>query len=92
MSARYRWAWFVLVVLIAGAFFWTNRRQYTACDTDGCVVIDRWTGSVTFQPAEDLDPDVAGTEVVLRPTGTRRGTPRFRGVSAPIRTAHELRR
>ncbi|HET8656379.1 MAG TPA: hypothetical protein VFL93_12735 [Longimicrobiaceae bacterium] len=80
MSARYRWAWFVLVVLIAGAFFWTNRRQYTACDTDGCVVIDRWTGGVTFQPAEDVEPDVVGTEVVLR------------AASAPARTAREIRR
>jgi hypothetical protein len=52
MSAKFRWAWFLLAVLCAAAVGWTRRHEYAACDTDGCVEINRWTGSIGFREIE----------------------------------------
>jgi hypothetical protein len=49
MSAKQHWAWFLLVLLCLVVLGWTRRYEYAACDTDGCVAIDRWTGSITFR-------------------------------------------
>ena len=60
MDVRYRWAWFCLAALSAATLAWTTRYQYAACDTDGCVAIHRWTGSITFRDAAwDGPPDEA---------------------------------
>jgi hypothetical protein len=62
----YRWAWFVLACAATVALLLTLRFQYAACDTDGCVVVDRWTGDVRFRETEaGPAPEAEGT-VVLR--------------------------
>jgi hypothetical protein len=74
MSAKHRWAWFLLAVLCATAIAWTRRNEYAACDTDGCVEINRWTGSIAFREIEwsdDAAPDrqmvAAGPRRTARP-------------------------
>jgi hypothetical protein len=68
----YRWAWFVLACVVAAGLLFTLRYDYAACDTDGCVVIDRWTGGVRFEETEEaFTPDDGGA--VVRDTGRSRG-------------------
>lgn len=43
-----RHAGYFLAIAIAGAWLWLNRYEYRACD-DGCLVINRWTGRVSYQ-------------------------------------------
>ena len=64
MSAKYRWAWFLLAVLCAAAVGWTHRHEYAACDTDGCVEINRWTGSIDFREIEWSDDPAPDREMV----------------------------
>jgi hypothetical protein len=68
----YRWAWFVLACVTAAGLLYTLRYGYAACDTDGCVVIDRWTGGVRFEETQEaFAPDDGGA--VVRDTGRSRG-------------------
>jgi hypothetical protein len=64
MSAKHRWAWFLLAVLCAAGVAWTRRHEYAACDTDGCVEINRWTGSVAFREIDWSDEPVPDREMV----------------------------
>ena len=70
MRPRHFWASFALVCLLAAALLWTERRGYAACDSDGCVVIDRWSGAIVFQGTGEETAPEAGTTVVVR--GPRR--------------------
>lgn len=75
MDVRYRWAWFGLAALTAASLAWTTRYQYEACDTDGCVAIHRWSGSITFREAAWSEPP-ADVQVVTRSPPQRRGVVR----------------
>ena len=68
MSARYRWSWFLFAVLLTGILLWTHRREYRACDTDGCVAIDRWSGRVEFTHQLYAEPSISWNWVTV-PTG-----------------------
>jgi hypothetical protein len=50
MSECYRWAWFALAVVALAGFAYGARRQYYGCDTEYCVVVNRWTGKVGIEP------------------------------------------
>jgi hypothetical protein len=65
MSAKHRWAWFLLAVLCAVGVAWTRRHEYAACDTDGCVVINRWTGSIAFREIEWQDAPAPEREMMV---------------------------
>lgn len=71
MNAKQQWAWFVLVCLCVLGFAWTHRYVYSACDTDGCIAVNRWTGSVSFREARSSDPGAGEGHVALLP-GARR--------------------
>lgn len=71
MNVRYRWAWFGLAALLVATVVWTTRYQYEACDTDGCVAIHRWTGSITFREAAWSEPPEEVQVVVARPDPRR---------------------
>lgn len=66
---NYRWAWFALACIVVAALLVTQRYQYAACDTDGCVVVDRWTGKVRFEEAEVVGDSAAEGMVVLGGSG-----------------------
>lgn len=73
-----RWGWLALAVLLSAALLWTHRYQYEACDTDGCVAIHRWTGTITFREALWTGPPPAEGSVVGR---VERCRPRARRLS-----------
>lgn len=66
MTTRYRWAWFALACVVSAALLWTARFQYSVCDTDGCVVVDRWTGTVGFREAQVPGVSDPGGSVVVQ--------------------------
>jgi hypothetical protein len=59
MNLSSRSAWLLLATVVVLALFWTLRREYAACDLDGCVAIDRWTGRVYFEPVREVELPVA---------------------------------
>ena len=71
MSRAYRWSWFILACVLSAAFLWTQRYEYSACDSDGCVVVDRWTGDLGFREAEEQEAAEAEGTVVLAPRAPR---------------------
>jgi hypothetical protein len=77
MNVKQRWAWFLLAALSAAGVGWTHRYEYAACDTDGCVEINRWTGSVDFreidwddEPAPDRQMVAVGPGRVASPSAS----------------------
>jgi hypothetical protein len=41
----------VVTVLAAAAFIWSTRSVVRECSAYGCVLVNRWTGSVVFREA-----------------------------------------
>lgn len=60
----------MLACLTVSALLWTDRYEYAACETDGCVVINRWTGRIDFRPSdyEEEEEIVPEGHVVSRGT------------------------
>lgn len=83
MDVRYRWAWFGLAALSAASLAWTTRYQYEACDTDGCVAIHRWSGSITFRDAAWFEPP-ADVQVVASPSPPKRRVGRRAGLHPAV--------
>lgn len=50
MTSRRKWALIASGILLAG-FLWSTRIIVRDCAPDGCVLVNRWTGSVTYQRA-----------------------------------------
>jgi hypothetical protein len=73
MTAKQQWAWFLLVLVCALTFAWTRRYDYAACDTDGCVAINRWSGSIHFREAEWSGVPEPETQVAVEAVGSARG-------------------
>ncbi len=65
MDRNQHWTWFALVCVVLLFHAWANRYEYSGCDLDGCVVIDRWTGELHFEPLEEqTEAPVSGTRMV----------------------------
>jgi hypothetical protein len=65
MERKLSWAWFVLALSVVLFQAWLHRYEYAGCDLDGCVVIDRWSGNVYFEPLEEeIAPAGPGTVMV----------------------------
>lgn len=64
MSPSFRWSCLTLAALLALAWIWTTRYDYQACDVDGCVAVNRWTGAVHFQSV-DQEPHPGGPDPVM---------------------------
>lgn len=74
MKERWERPWLVLACAVVLAGLWTTRREYHACDTDGCVVANRWTGAIYFEPAlYDEYPEPGGTGREVRGPADRDG-------------------
>jgi hypothetical protein len=71
MNAKHHWAWFLLVCVCTLGFAWTHRYEYSACDTDGCIAVNRWTGSVAFREAGSWGPAAPDGHVAILPRRER---------------------
>lgn len=59
MQRKQQLAWFALAVVALLFHAWLSRYEYTGCDLDGCVVIDRWTGELFFEPLRQEPSEVS---------------------------------
>lgn len=50
LRSNRRWVLLVAGIVLAGCL-WATRYQVRGCAPDGCVLVNRWTGSVTYQRA-----------------------------------------
>jgi hypothetical protein len=67
MDRNQHWIWFALLCVALIFHAWVNRYEYSGCDLDGCVVIDRWTGELYFEPLEtESSVPVSGARLVGR--------------------------
>lgn len=48
--SRARWGWLALAFLAVLLAAWMNRYDVQRCGTDGCLAVDRLTGSVVVLP------------------------------------------
>lgn len=46
----------LVLALAVGLILWGTRLVVRECSAYGCVLVNRWTGSVTFQRASRGDP------------------------------------
>ncbi len=45
-----KWILLVFVLTCFAALVWSTRYQVGECDSYGCMVLDRWTGEVSYRP------------------------------------------
>lgn len=65
MRVERQWAWYLLACIVLAAVAWTARNEYAACEADGCVVINRWTGSIEFRDAAWYEEPTGAPDIVL---------------------------
>jgi hypothetical protein len=86
MTRNDLWSWLAVAVVAVLVLYWAVRYQYAACDVDGCIAINRWTGRIHFEPVAEEAAAVGEDAVLVRSRG-RPASPAPAGVSwaAPAR-------
>lgn len=54
-SNVYKWAWLALAAVALAGWGYASRLTYRNCHANGCIVTNRWTGSVRWRSAAHAD-------------------------------------